>query len=146
MAKYFIFRNTSETENLHAIAESDAEKNSFFWLDDSLKVLEVSDADFDKVQTNKAYATCDSSNNITVTDHDSLSLDKAGLDGYVPDLIERIEHYISNNENHSMWGDWNNYYNYLKSLDTSSLNYPMVTWEDYCKTNSIPFKSLLQLP
>tara|TARA_R100000657_G_C4648806_1_gene93485 strand:- start:210 stop:650 length:441 start_codon:yes stop_codon:yes gene_type:complete len=146
MAKYFIFRNTSETENVHAIAESDAEKNSFFWLDNSLKVLEVSDTDFDKVQTAKADATCDSSNNIIVTDHDSLSCDKAALDAHIPHLIERIEQYVLYNETHSMWEGWNNYYNYLKNLDTSSLTYPMITWEDYCKTNSIHFKSILQLP
>ena len=53
---------------------------------------------------------------------------------------------IPANQPKLIWTRCNNYHTYLKSLDTTSLTYPInSTWEKYCSDNSIVYMSSLQI-
>jgi hypothetical protein len=146
MAKYLIFDNSSDTVHVKAIAESEAEKNSFKWLNEDCRVIETTDENFQKVKLNLAQATCDTNNNINFIEHTNPWMDKDGLDDWLKIKKERIKEFLNRNPNHPFYSEWNNYHNYLNNLDTSTISYNITTWEDYCNSNSIPFKNILQLP
>jgi hypothetical protein len=152
---YFIFNNQN---NLVKIALNDADKNSLNI--DSYTVEDVSTSDANSVMFNQSTVSYDGNTVILTpidrsvkpgsmnTDTTTIYPDSTSLEKYLDNcVIPALKDFVSNQTSNSMYTSINNYLTYLKSLDYSTVTYPIeYSWEKYCNDNSITFFHPLQIP
>jgi len=69
------------------------------------------------------------------------------IDKYISNFKNLIKCFLDNNKNSLLYSRWNNYYNQLSNLDTSSIPLPLnVSLEQYFYNLGQPSYNPLQLP
>jgi len=141
---YLIF-NTDN--NIVKIAANDSDRDSQNIILANYNVTDISDSDFLKIRTGAATATYDGTN-VTITDSTGNFIENENdLKVILEQTISFISQFLNENEDNSLYSPLNNYKNYLKNFDTSSLTFPLnKSWEEYCNENSITFYHPLQIP
>ena len=149
----------STNNSIYKIAANDSDKNSLNCFLDDFNVITISDSDFNNLRLNIAMATIEG-DSATVALHNQPSGDEenpvefvigfenqSSLDSYLDIVKNTCKSFLDSNSGHSKYSEIENYYNYLSTLDTSTITYPTnCTWEEYCNNNSIPFLNTLQIP
>ena len=140
---YLIFNNNN---CILKIAASDAHRDSLNMILSRHIVKDISDSDFLKIKLGLANISFDGSD-VTITDVASSIQDEDSLKIQLKDKIKFIARFIDLNEGHLLYNEIQQYQNYLKDFDTSSLTFPLAkSWEQYCNENSITFFHPLQIP
>lgn len=69
------------------------------------------------------------------------------LKKYINDQIKFIEHWLNSNKNHLLYNKWDNYKNFLKNFNLTSIQYPFrQDFIKYLDLNNQPSNNLLELP
>ncbi|SRR5210317_1318517 len=144
---YFIFNNDNDIVNISA---NDADRDSLNINLTDYIVKDVSDSDFNKLKLESHLVSFDGTN-VSFTDREISTFSNFGTKEEIDEKISlikiKLKNFLSNNSGHSKYTECENYYNYLNSLDTSTLTFPLnKTWEQYCSDNSISFIHTLQIP
>ena len=145
---YLIFNSDN---NIVKIAASDSDRDSQNIVLAHHTVKDVSDSDFLKVRMGISIATYDGTN-VTITDLTNMSINMSienenQLKSTLKNITKTITDFIENNQGNLLYTGINNYKEYLKNFDTSSLTFPLnKSWEQYCNENSITFYHPLQIP
>ena len=103
-------------------------------------VVDISDDDFNSYVTNQKIISVDNGN-VVFTDEPETSPelnDADTLKNYFNIFKEQANLYINNNSERQLAVKIKEYVNYLDTVDTSSVSYP-INWEKYCFENSIAF-------
>lgn len=137
--------------NLLRIAANETEKNELTALNTPHTEIDISDSDFSLIKQNNATWTIDG-NSMTISEQSEPgSIDNAeALYLYLKDIRDALTRFIvnanANTQAKTLYTQAVNYNNYLDTFDTSTVSYPIVTWEKYCQDNGITYINLLQLP
>lgn len=151
MALFYFAKNSEKNlSNLSKIVENENDQQ-YYPSSDTCDIVTVSAEDFKKIKTNEWQ--------ITGYDGTNLSFEQPTVNSNVPEdtqeilethinsLIQAITVWLTDNPLHPKKTEWENYKNYLNSLNYSSITFPInKTWERYCEDNSIAYKNLLELP
>ena len=140
---YIIFNNNNE---LVKIAANDSDRDSQNIVLSDHTIQNVSDSDFLKIRTGVATATYDGTS-VTLTDNVMPSLSEINFKEYLEDVIIIASSFLEENKSNLLYTPINEYKNYLKNFDSSSLSFPSEkNLEQYCNENSLPFYHPLQIP
>ncbi len=137
--------------NLLRIAENETEKNELTAINTPHTEINISDSDFALIKQNNATWVIDgSSMTISEQSEPGSMADAEALHVYLKDVRESINLLITNanasTQSKTLYTQFVNYNNYLNTFDTSTVTYPINTWEKYCQDNGITYLNLLQLP
>jgi len=113
--------------------------------------VDISDSDFIKFKENIDLFTIDGSTiTFSTNPNPQVYSDSEELHQYLKDIRDSIKKFIANananTQSKTLYTQFVNYNNYLDTFDTSTVTYPINTWEKYCQDNGITYLSLLQLP
>ena len=144
---YIIYTNENK---LVGMADNDNDRDNYTGIE-LLKAITISDADYLKVKNTEAiigdYDAVNSQH--TVQDIEIVPIENADeLNNHLESIKVRLNSFlkIPANQPKLIWTRCNDYNTYLKSLDTTSLTYPInSTWEKYCSDNSIVYMNSLQI-
>ena len=144
---YIIYTNEN---TLVGMADNDNDRDDYTGIE-LVKAITISDADYLKVKNTEAtigdYDAVNSQH--TVEDIEIVPIENADeLNNHLESIKYRLNSFlkIPANQPKLIWTRCNNYHTYLKSLDTTSLTYPInSTWEKYCSDNSIVYMNSLQI-
>lgn len=133
---------------VHRIAANDTDKNSLNISDEAYQIINISDSDFNNIKLNNALIEVNGNTaTIIALEEKNIFTDKNSLDKYISNIKIHIKNFLDFSVNNSKYDEINSYYNYLDSLDTSTITYPInSSWEEYCNNNSISFFHPLQIP
>lgn len=120
-------------------AKTEADKNDVNVSPSSKSIISVSDADHLAYITNQKRIII-SDNNATFENLESelIKEDEASLKQHFEKITEKANLYIKNNSSKQLATGLQSYIDYLATVDTASLSYP-INWEKYCSDNSIAF-------
>ena len=154
---YFIFYENE----LYRLCKTDAEKNAQVDLTGCIE-KSVDDTNFNAVLFNTKTVKLDNDNLVYTstivppdpnppagkTINDDRYPNQGTLENYLNNSVKPIlKEFLDSNPDNSMYSDVKSYYDYLTSLDLSTLTYPIAdTWEKYCSDNSISYYHPLQIP
>lgn len=154
---YFIFN----TDNcIVKIAANDADRDALNLDLSHYNVVSVTEDQFNSVRSNEKNINYDGTT-LTLTgrteevgDIDpeigpatSVSLSQTELENTLSKIKQELKNFLDNNSGHTKFNELQNYYNYLDTLDMSTLTFPLdKSWEQYCIDNSIAFVHPLQIP
>ena len=139
---YLIHNRDGNPSNFSRITNSESEKTE--WLNKGMLVHEISENDFNDLKNNLKHAVSWDGTNVTYENNDPIE-DVEHLNSIIKGLISNIEHILKSNYGVSM-SHFEDYLAFLKTFDTSTVNFPIDSWEKYCSDNSITFQSLLIRP
>lgn len=137
--------------NLLRIAANETEKNELTALNTPHTLIEISDEDFLKLKVRMDGFTIDGTT-ITFEDNPDPQVynNSDELQEYINDIRDAMKRFIknanANTQSKTLYTQVVNYENYLDTLDTSTITFPINTWEKYCEDNGITYLNLLQLP
>jgi hypothetical protein len=154
---YFIF---STDNSIVRIAANDTDRDDLNLNLPDYNIVSVTDDQFNSVISNEKNITYDgttltlSSRTEEVGDIDpeigpatSVSFNQTELEHSVGQIKTALKNFLDNNSGHIKFTELQNYYNYLDTLDMSTLTFPLDKyWEQYCIDNSIAFVHPLQIP
>jgi|TARA_R100000388_G_C7239236_1_gene160087 hypothetical protein len=136
---------------LLSIAANEVEKNELTAINQPHTEIEISEADFIKFKENMEGFTIDGTT-ITFEENSGPQVinNADELSTYIGDIQDSIKLFIqnanANTQSKTLYTQFVNYKNYLDSFDTTTVTYPINTWEKYCQDNGITYLNLLQLP
>ena len=133
---------------VYKIAENDTDKNNLNCNFPPYTTIDISDVDFLKFKQNLVDISI-SDGSATFTDRidPDISITEEDVKDQHENLIKYIEQFLRNNSSNPFYTPCQNYCNYLKTLDYSSITFPLnKTWEQYCEDNSIAYFHPLQIP
>jgi len=141
----------THNNNLLRIAANETEKNELTAIITPHTEINISDSDFALIKQNNATWVIDgSSMTISEQSEPGSIADAEALHVYLKDVRESINLLIANanasTQSKALYTQFVNYNNYLNTFDTSTVTYPINTWEKYCQDNGITYLNLLQLP
>jgi len=146
---YIIFVNGED--RAYKIAANDSDKDNLNFVAEHCTVKSVSDADFNKIRLNQAWASLSGD---TITYNDSVfsgfkSADE--LSSYLNNVKSLATPFVNANPSHPKKTEVENYISVINGIDTSSIvpdaDTPLEkTWEQYCQDNGITFLHPLQIP
>ena len=134
-------------DQLYKIASDDAAKTNLNLNESDYTVINISDAQFNKLKKEEAYIT-GSSGSYSVTDCEDIyhPVSEEDMKQKINEVVKDFEYFIVDHENHSMIDDIHNYIAFLKGIDTASLTYPMSqSFYDYVESQSQTVISPLQV-
>ena len=146
---YFIFTKNIETKvgGLYRIAENQFDLDNLNILQSNYTILEVSQTNFNLVKFQNKFPYIDVNYNISYTNLHEFNFQKNALQNVINESKKIIKEYLDNNSNHSLFNQWNSYYNQLNNLNLDSIIYPLnKSLEQYFNDLSQPSLNLLQLP
>ena len=139
----------NDQNGLYKIAENDTDLNSSNATFPPYTTIDISDADFLKFKQELVDINI-SNGSATFTDRDfsiPYLVAERDLLSYHKNIIESCKCFLDRNPSNAFYTECQNYCNYLKTLDYSSLPLSMdKTWEHYCQENSIAYIHPLQIP
>jgi len=148
---YFIFsKNLPNIRGtLYKITENISDLDNIIKNKEVYNIVETTQSNFDSLKFGtKIVISYDTNNNLIfedIGDHGFRS--KIELDNYISYFKNYIKNFLENNKNHIYYDKWNNYYNQLNDLDTTTFIYPFkITLEKYFDTLDKTSLSPLQLP
>ena len=133
------------------IAANETEKNELTALNTPHTVIEISDEDFTRFKVRMDGCTIDGTT-ITFEDNPDPQVynNSDELQEYINDIRDAMKRFIknanANTQSKTLYTQVVNYENYLDTLDTSTITFPINTWEKYCEDNGITYLNLLQIP
>ena len=122
------------------IAKTQSDADDVNVAEQSKTVVDISDDDFNSYVTNQKRISVDDGN-VVFSDELETSpqfKDADTLKHYFNIFKEQANLYLNNNSEKQLGVKIQEYVNYLNTVDTSSLSYP-INWEKYCFENSIVF-------
>ena len=139
----------NDLEGLYKIAENDTDLNSLNVCFPPYTTIDISDSDFLKIKQDLVDVNI-SNGSATFTDRDFtpylIEVNEVLLPHH-KNIIESCKIFLDKNPSNAFYTKCQNYYNYLKTLDYSSLPSSIdKTWEHYCQENSIAYIHPLQIP
>jgi hypothetical protein len=146
---YFIFaKNSDGIEGIiYRIAENEFDLNNLNIDKGSYKIIEDSQINFDLVKYRTKCIKSYNGNNIDYENDDMFFNQKEHLDAYIKSIKTAISFFLDANKSHPLYSRWNNYYNQLTNLDTSSVSYPLnKSLEQYFNDQGQISLNTLQLP
>jgi len=147
---YFIFTKNIDNikDALYRIAENQSDLNNLNIDQNSYKVIEDSQINFDSVKYGQKYVEKYNNDIISYADISyEFPFNKNQLNTYIQNAIVQIKQFLNNNLNHPLFNRWNDYCNQLQSLNLDSITYPLnKSLEQYFKDQNLPSLNLLQLP
>lgn len=134
-------------DNVYKIAANDADKNQINAEFPPYVAHSISDANFEKLKTNSAFAAINNGS-VVITDITDITYSEEQLKEHHKSLIGLFDAFLNpNNESKTIYSTAETYKNYLSNLDYSTLTFPInSSWEKYCEDNSITYVNPLQLP
>ena len=131
--------------NFLVISKSDADAADANIASHLKTEIDISDSDFNSYVTNQKEVTIDGST-ATFTDFESeLTMpDEAGLQNKFDQFTTRANDYLKGNSSKQFGVRLKAYVDYLSTVDTSSLTYP-INWEKHCSDNSIDFVHIQEI-
>ena len=133
---YVIYNHGATPNQFSRITNDENEKTA--WLEKNMLVHEISESDFNYIKNNLKFTTGWDGTNITYTDIVPPMPTKEDLDSYLEGLKKQIEQLVLEGADDA----WQTYLTYLNDFETSTVSFPIHSWEQYCSDNSIPFQSL----
>jgi hypothetical protein len=127
--------------NFFRIAKTQSDINDINIPEQFKTVVDISDDDFVSYVTNlkESFVTDE---NVSFSDYPSTGIiaheNESVLKAHFDTFKELATLYTENNSGKQLATEIQNYVNYLNTVDTSSLSYP-INWEKYCHDNSITF-------
>jgi len=148
---YFIFlKNLDNINNtLYRIAENQSDLNNLNIDQNSYKIIEDSQINFDSVKYGQKYVEKYNNDIISYLDisYEYSFINKDQLNEYIQNVISEIKQFLKNNLNHPLFSRWNDYCNQLQSLNLDSITYPLnKSLEQYFKDQNLPSLNPLQTP
>ena len=146
---YFIFtKNLEDLEGtIYRIAENESDLNNFNIHQESYKIIEDSESNFNLVKYGNKHPIKYNNNIISFIDTGILFVNKEKLKNYIDIFKNNIKQFTNNNPNHPLFSRWNNYYNQLNNLNLDSIIYPLdKSLEQYFNDLEQPSYSILQIP
>jgi hypothetical protein len=146
---YFIFiKNLDNVDyTIYRIAANQTDLNNLNIIESDYKIIEDSEENFNAVKLNTKEALKYNQNTITFIDMTLQFFNKQFLDNYISAVKPPIKSFLDNNPNHPSYGQWNNYYNQLNNVNTSTFNYPFnQSLETYFNNQGQLALNTLQLP
>jgi len=131
---------------LFKVAADDAEKSNLNIIDSDYDIVTISNSDFDKIRT--FSASVEYSNgvyNIVDITEPMGPQNEQWLKNVINHEIQHFENWLSICKENSNYTKIQNYCNFLKNFDTSSVSFPMnESFGKYLISNSIEYISPLQ--
>lgn len=146
---YFVFNKNCENieGSLVRFAENQSDLNNLNIDQSSYRIINNNEIDFNEIKNQKKIVLSYTNNDINFKDHSLLFKEEKDLKAYIELLKKQIKLFLDNNPNHTLFNRWNNYYNQLNSLETSSLSYPLdKSLEQYFNDLNQPSFNILQIP
>ena len=133
------------------IAANETEKNELTALNTPHTLIEISDEDFIKFKVRMDFFTIDGTTITFENNPDPQVYNNSDeLQEYINDIRDAMKRFIknanANTQSKTLYTQVVNYENYLDTLDTSTITFPINTWEKYCEDNGITYLNLLQIP
>ena len=126
--------------NFFRVAKTEADKNDINLADRVKTIVDISDDDFNSYTTNQKKINI-SNGNVSFSDipeTEKFNYDEASLKIHFNNFKNLAQRYIKRNPGKQLATQLQDYINYLNTVDTASLTYPL-QWEKYCFDNSITF-------
>lgn len=146
---YFIFtKNLDDIENTcYKIAENQSDLNNLNINQESYKIIEETESNFNLVKYGNKTAFKYIGNTITYNTIETRFISKNSLQKYIENFKKQIKEFTNNNPNHLLLSRWNNYYNQLNTLNLDSITYPLdKSLEQYFNDLGQPSYNILQIP
>jgi len=146
---YFIFlKDLDNSEGtLYKIAENQSDLNNLNIIQSDYKIIEDSQSNFDLVKYGNKLPIKYNGDTIIYSDQIISFINKQQLQIYVNSFKDTIKDFIKSNSNHSLFNQWNNYYNQLNSLNLDNITYPLnKSLEQYFKDQNKISLNPLQIP
>jgi hypothetical protein len=124
---YFIFLKDSDNieATIYKIAENQSYLNNLNILQNSYKIIEDSQSNFNSVKLRTKLPIKYNNNTITYIDQIISFKDKNKIQNYVNSFKQQIKNFTDSNPNHPSFNLWDNYYNQLNNLNLDSITYPL---------------------
>ena len=124
---YFIFLKDSDNieATIYKIAENQSDLNNLNILQNSYKIIEDSQSNFNSVKLRTKLPIKYNINTITYIDQIISFKDKNKIQNYVNSFKQQIKNFTDSNPNHPSFNLWDNYYNQLNNLNLDSITYPL---------------------
>lgn len=145
---YFIYNEASL--DIYKIAENESDLSALNLPSVSYLTVPASQEDFNAVKLNlKNILTYNGTSNRLVDL--PILLNKEQTIQYINEYKSSITNFLNNNPQSNVFSRWNNYLNYLNSLNIDLIFPPpktttTQTLEQYIQSTGNPFYSILQLP
>jgi hypothetical protein len=146
---YFLFVKNLDNQDatICRIAENESDLNNLNLDKEQYKIIEDTQANFDLVKYNTKRIKSYTGNIINYENQDIFFNQKEHLEAYIKGLKIAISYFLDSNKNHPLYSKWNNYYNQLTNLNTSSISYPLnKSLEQYFNDQGQTSLNTLQLP
>jgi hypothetical protein len=146
---YFIFSKDLDNSDgtLYKFAENQSDLNNLNIIQSDYKIIEDSQSNFDLVKYGNKIPIKYNGDTIIYSDQIISFMDKQQLQTYVNSFKDTIKDFIKSNSNHSLFNQWNNYYNQLNSLNLDNITYPLnQSLEQYFKDQNKISLNPLQIP
>ena len=146
---YFIFgKNLDNIEGtLYKVAENQSDLNNLNIIQSDYKIIEDSQSNFDLVKYGNKLPIKYNGDTIIYSNSIISFMNKQQLQTYVNSFKDAIKDFIKSNSNHSLFNQWNNYYNQLNSLNLDNITYPLnQSLEQYFKDQNKISLNPLQIP
>jgi hypothetical protein len=146
---YFIFLKNFDniSGSIYKIAENETDFENLNIVDESYKIIQDSQDNFDAVKYGTKDAISYNGNIITFEDATSVIKDKHVLKEYVDRFSRMIQHFLTNTPDDPQAQRWSDYKNQLSNLNLNSIEYPLnKSLEQYFKDQNQPSLNPLQLP
>jgi len=126
--------------NFFRIAKTETDINDINIPEQFKTVVDISDDNFNSYVTNQKIISVDDGNVVFSDEPETTAqcTDAEMLTNHFNIFKEVANLYINNNSERQLAVKIKEYVNYLNTVDTSSLSYP-INWEKYCSENSIAF-------
>lgn len=146
---YFIYNKTSNN-NIYKIAENDADF-SFLSVPENLYLkINANQEDFNSVKLNTKSILPYNGSSVELQSI-GTQYTKDNLTSYINYLKTEINYFLIAQPQSGKYAQWNNYYNYLNSLDVNNIIpagqlFLESSLEQYIQSTGNPYYSILQIP
>jgi hypothetical protein len=146
---FFIFTKNqdNQTGTLYRICENQSDLNNLNIIQSDYKIIEDSQNNFNDFKLNNKIINGYNNETILYENINIFYNDKDSLNKYIKNIKLSIKYFLESNINHSLFNQWNSYYNQLNNLNLDNITYPLnKSLEQYFNDLGQPSFNILQLP
>ena len=146
----YFFYNKSPDFDIYKIAENDADLSFLSVPENVYSKINVNQEDFDSVKLNTKFILPYNGSSVQLQNLNT-QYSKIGLTSYIDYLKTQINYFLTAQPQSGKYAQWNNYYNYLNSLNVNDIipagsQFLESSLEQYIQSTGNPYYSILQLP